>query len=141
MFGFKKHQLTALYCFSTFAYLFIMRYIKQLGIIFAFAFAGEIFVRLMPGGLPATVMGLLFMLTALWIKLLKPEHISDCAGFLSGIMAFFFLPAAVTIIQNADLILPVLWKFIFIGVITTFFTFFVTYGTVRLLRLMLNRKK
>ena len=118
-----------------------MRYIKQLGIILAFAFAGEIFIRLVPGGLPATVMGLLFMLTALGCKLLKPEHISECAGFLSGVMAFFFLPAAVTIIQNSTLILPVLWKLLFIGVVTTFFTFFVTYGTVRLLQIMLNRKK
>ena len=118
-----------------------MRYIKQLGLILAFAFAGEIFVRLVPGGLPATVMGLLFMLAALGSKLLKPAHISECAGFLSGIMAFFFLPAAVTIIQNSALILPVLWQLLFIGVITTFFTFFVTYGTVRFLQIMLNRKK
>ena len=118
-----------------------MKYIKQLGIIFAFAFSGEIFVRLMPGGLPATVMGLLFMLAALWFRLLKPEHISDCAGFLSGVMAFFFLPAAVTILQNSDLILPVLWKLLFIGVVTTFFTFFVTYGTVRLLQIIIMRKK
>ncbi|MCL1927688.1 MAG: CidA/LrgA family protein [Treponema sp.] len=118
-----------------------MRYIKQLGIILAFAFAGEIFIRLVPGGLPATVMGLLFMLAAFGFKLLKPEHINECAGFLSGIMAFFFLPAAVTIIQNSSHILPVLWQLLFIGVITTFLTFFVTYGTVRLLQTILNRKK
>lgn len=130
-----------LYRFCSFTYIFYMRYIKQLGVILAFAFAGEIFARLVPGGLPATVMGLIFMLSALGLKLLKPEHLSECAGFLSGVMAFFFLPAAVAIIQNSALILPVLWQLLFIGVITTFFTFFITYGTVRLLQIMLNRKK
>ena len=118
-----------------------MRYIKQLGLILAFAFAGEIFVRLVPGGLTATIIGQLLMLAALGLKLLKPEHIRECADFLSGIMAFFFLPAATTIINNFPLIKPVLWQLVFIGVICTFCTFFVTYGTVRVLRILLNRKK
>ena len=118
-----------------------MRYLQQLGIIFAFAFVGELFARLVPGGLPATVMGMLFMLAALGFKLLKPEHIAESAGFLGSIMAFFFLPSAVTIIQNADLIMPVLWQLLIVAVAATFCTFFVTYGTVRLLRIILNRKK
>ena len=118
-----------------------MRFITQLGLIFAFAVAGEIFVRFFPGGLPATVMGMIFMLVALGIKLLKPRHILECAGFLSGIMAFFFLPAVATIIQNFHLIHPVLWQLLFIVMFCTFFTFFVTYGTVRILRILLNRKK
>jgi holin-like protein len=116
-----------------------MRYIKQLGLILAFAFAGEIFAQLLPGGLPAAVMGMIFMLAALGFKLLRLEHIKECADFLSSIMAFFFLPAFPAIIQNTSLVLPVLWQLIFIGVICTFITFFVTYGTVRLLRILLNR--
>jgi holin-like protein len=118
-----------------------MRYIRQLGIILAFALAGEIFARLVPGGLPATVMGMLFMLAALGFKLLRPEHIGETAGFLGSIMAFFFLPSAVTIVQNADLILPVVWKLLIVVMAATFCTFFAVYGTVRLLRLMLNRKQ
>jgi holin-like protein len=117
-----------------------MKYIKQLGIILTFALAGEVFARLLPGGLPATVMGLIFMLAALGFKLLKPEHIGECSGFLSSIMAFFFLPAVATIIQNSSLILPVLWQLILIGLVCTFMTFFVSYGTVRLLRILLKRK-
>ncbi|MCL2066981.1 MAG: CidA/LrgA family protein [Treponema sp.] len=118
-----------------------MKYIKQLGLILSFAFAGEIFARFIPGGFPASVAGLLLMLLALGFKLLKPEHIGECSDFLSGIMAFFFLPAAVTIIQSFSVILPVLWKLLFIGIVCTFITFFVTYGTTRLLRIILNRKK
>jgi holin-like protein len=116
-----------------------MRYIRQLGLILAFAFGGEICARLIPGGLPASVTGLLLLLAALGFKLVKPVHIGETSDFLSGIMAFFFLPAAVTVLQNFDLIKPVLWQLLFICVITAFFTFFVSYGTVRLLRILLNR--
>ena len=117
-----------------------MHFIKQLGLILAFTLAGEIFVRFVPGGLPATVMGMLFMFAAFWVKLLKPKHISECSDFLSGIMAFFFLPAIAAIIQNFALITPVLWQLIFIAVFCTFFTFFVSYGTVRVFRLLLARR-
>jgi len=53
-------------------------------------------------------------------------------------MAFFFLPAAVTVIQQADLILPVLWQLIVIITVCTFFTFFIAYGTTRLLSILLS---
>ena len=118
-----------------------MHFITQLGLIFAFTMAGEIFVRFVPGGLPATVMGMFFMFIALETKLLKPKHIQRCSEFLSGIMAFFFLPAVATVIQNFALIQPGLWQLLFIGTFCSFFTFFVTYGTVRILRILLNRKK
>ena len=118
-----------------------MRIIKQLGIILSFTLAGDIFIRFVPGGLPASVMGMIFMLAALGFRLLEPKHISQCADFLSGIMAFFFLPAIATVIQNSALILPVVWQLLLIMIICTFFTFFITYGTVRVLRILINRKK
>jgi len=117
-----------------------MRFIKQLGIILAFAFAGDLVVRLVPGRLPAIVMGMLLLLIALGLKLLKPEHIKECSDFLGGIMAFFFVPLSVTILQNYKMILPVLAPVLFIVVLCTFITFFVTYGTFRLLSVLLNKK-
>jgi len=116
-----------------------MKYIQQLGIILAFALAGEIISRLVPGVLPASLTGLLLMLAALALKLLKPEHIGECSDYLGSIMAFFFLPAAVTVIQQIDLILPVLWQLLVIGTVCTFCTFFVAYGTTRLLSIMMGR--
>jgi holin-like protein len=118
-----------------------MRFIKQLGIILAFAFVGDFIARLVPGRLPAIVMGMLLMLIALGLKLLKPEHIKECSGFLGSIMAFFFVPLSVTIYQNYKMILPVLAQILFIVAACTFFTFFVSYSTFRLLRILLNRKK
>jgi len=107
----------------------------------AFAFAGDLIVRLLPGRLPAIVMGMLLMLIALGLKLLKPEHIKECSDFLGGIMAFFFVPLAITVLQNYEMILPVLAPILFIVVACTFITFFVSYGTFRLLSILQNRKK
>jgi holin-like protein len=115
-----------------------MKYIRQLGIILGFALAGEIVARLIPGGVPATLTGLLLMLAALGLRLLKPEHIAECSDYLGSIMAFFFLPAAVTVIQQFDLIVPVLWQLVVIMIACTFFTFFVAYGTTRLLQIILS---
>ena len=115
--------------------------IFQLGLILLFAMAGELFVFVVPGGLPATVMGMVFLFIALWLKLLKPKHILECAGYLSSIMAFFFIPAVATIIMNFDIILPVVWQLLFIAIICTFITFFTAYGTVAVLRTFLRRKK
>ena len=118
-----------------------MNFILQLGLIFAFAIAGDIFVYFVPGGLPSTVMGMLFMLLALGVKLLKPKHIQESSGLLSNNMAFFFIPAMATIIINFDLIIPVLWQLVFIAVFCAFLTFFAAYGTASLLRILINRKK
>jgi len=118
-----------------------MIFLLQLGLILLFAFAGELFVSFVPGGLPATVMGMVFLLFALWIKLLKPKHILECADYLSKIMAFFFLPAIAAVIQNFDMIMPVVWQLLFIALVCTFITFFTTYTTVRLLRILLEKRK
>jgi holin-like protein len=123
-----------------FGYGVKMRIIQQLGIILAFALAGEIAARLLPGGISASVAGMLLMLAALALKLLKPEHVGESAAWLGGVMAFFFIPAAVSIVQNAALIVPVVWQFLFVCVICAIFTFFVSYGTVRILRVLLGKK-
>ena len=102
---------------------------------------GEAFIRLVPRGLPSPVMGMLFMLLALALKLLKPSHIQESAGLLSSNMAFFFLPAMTAIILYADLIIPVLWQLLFIATFCSIVTFFAAYGAARFLRIMLDRMK
>ena len=111
-----------------------MRFIRQLGVILGFAFAGDVVVRVLPGRLPAIVVGMVLMLGALGVRVLRPEHVGECADFLGGVMAFFFAPLSVAILQNYRAILPVLGQVLFIIVACTFVTFFVCYGTFRLLR-------
>jgi holin-like protein len=117
-----------------------MRILRQLGLILGFGFLGEIISYRLPVGMPASVLGMVLMLAALGIKLVKPEHLGETADFLSANMAFFFLPAAVTVLENYGHIQPVVVQLILIVIISTVGTFFITYGTVRFSRMILLKR-
>jgi holin-like protein len=117
-----------------------MRILRQIAIILAFGYAGEALCRFVPLGFPASVWGLLLMLVFLGLRILKPRHLEETARFLSANMAFFFLPAAVTILENFGIMRPVLFQFMLICIAGTVVTFAVTYGTVRLIRLFMERR-
>jgi holin-like protein len=117
-----------------------MNVLSPLAIILAFGFAGEIISRFVPLGMPASVVGLVLMLIALALKLLKPEHLGKTGEYLSANMAFFLLPAAITVLENFGLIQPVLVQLAIILMISTTLTFFTAYGTVRILRIIMGKK-
>jgi holin-like protein len=117
-----------------------MHILRQVGLIFAFGFLGECISHYLPLGMPASVLGMVLMLAALGVKLVKPDQLGAAADFLSANMAFFFLPAAVTVLENYGYIQPVLLKLLLIVLISTVVTFFLTYGTVRLCRMILSKQ-
>jgi holin-like protein len=117
-----------------------MRIIKQLGLILAFGFAGEILAWLIPIGIPASVLGLFLMLLFLGLRVLKPEHLGKTADYLSANMGFFFLPAVASGMNNYDAIQGMVLRLLAICVICTFVTFGLTYGTVRLFQILLKRR-
>jgi holin-like protein len=117
-----------------------MRIIKQVGLILAFSFAGEALARLFPIGMPASVLGILLMLACLGFRLLKPEHLGETADFLSAHMAFFFLPTVTSVLNQYNMVKGMILKLTAICVICTFFTFALTYGTVRLFQIMLKKR-
>jgi holin-like protein len=114
--------------------------LKQLGIILGFGLAGEIASRVLPANMPASVLAMVLMLIALGLKLLKTETINPVGDFLSNNMAFLFLAPAVYIVRTWDIIHPILFKILGICIFSTFVTFFVTYGTVRLMQIILRKK-
>ncbi|MDR2371223.1 MAG: CidA/LrgA family protein [Treponema sp.] len=115
-----------------------MNIFKQLGIILAFGFAGEIIARFIPMGMPSSVLGMILMLAALGFRILKPEHLGATADFLSANMAFFFLPAVVTVLRNFDLVRSVVWRLLFICCVCSGITFGISYGTVWLCRKIMS---
>jgi holin-like protein len=88
--------------------------------------------------MPASVLGMILMLIALGFRVLKPGQLGKTANFLGSHMAFFFLPVAVAIIENFSSIRPVVWQFFGICMICTVITFSLTYGAVRLCRILLQ---
>jgi holin-like protein len=118
-----------------------MEIIRQLGLIIGFGYAGELLAFVLPVRLPAGVLGLLLVIAALALGWIKPRHLGATADFISANMAFFFLPLSVAILQNYEAIRPVLLEIVIICLVSTLITFTVSYGTVRILRIALSKKK
>jgi len=53
---------------------------------------------------PGTILGLLFLVIALSMKWVKRDKVEDVGNFLTGNMAFFFIPAAVGVVEYIDIL-------------------------------------
>ena len=70
---------------------------------------------------------------------LKIEHIREKSDFLLSNMAFFFIPAGVSIINYFDLLKSNLWQIAVICAVSTFVTFGVTAFSIRLTKRLMER--
>ncbi len=103
-----------------------MKYLRQFCIILIVSFLGEILHVLIPLPVPASVYGLILMLTALCTGILKTEQVGAAADFLIEIMPVMFIPAAVGLLDAWPVLKPVCLPVIAITVITTVIVMAVT---------------
>lgn len=114
-----------------------MKIIKQIGIIFAVCWLSQVIEHVLPFAFPASVIGMALLLACLITGLLKIEHIQEKADFLLENMAFFFIPAGVSIINYFDVLKNSVVQVVIICVVSTVITFAVTAWSVKLtVRLM-----
>ena len=71
-----------------------MRYLFQFARLLAFCFAGELLHTFLPLPIPASVYGLLLLLAALCMGVVKLEQVQKAGIFLTGIFPLLFVPAA-----------------------------------------------
>lgn len=109
-----------------------MNILYQIAIIFAICLAGEAVSAALPFSFPAAIISLVIMLVLLFTKVLKLEHIRQKSDFLLSNMAFFFIPAGISVMEHFDLIRNIWWQFAIIVVLSTVAVFAVTAGTVTL---------
>lgn len=112
-----------------------MKYVRQFAIILFFSFLGDILHVIIPLSIPASVYGLVLLLAALCIKIVKVEQVQEGAGFLIEIMPVMFIPAAVGLLTSWELLKPICIPVIVITVVTTVIvmvsTGMVTQGIIR----------
>ena len=77
----------------------MMKLIFQFGRILLICFLAEILAALLPLPIPASVYGLLLMLAALGLKLIKVDQVKQASSFLVGILPILFLVPAVGIMS------------------------------------------
>jgi holin-like protein len=113
---------------------YAMKLIKQLTIIFAFSLLGEVCHVLIPLPIPASIYGMVLLLAALLIKVVKIEAIEEVGQFLVKILPLLFVVPTVALVKHWDLIQPYLIGIIAILVVTTALTFVVSGLLVKLVR-------
>lgn len=96
-----------------------MKYIRQFALILTVSFVGEILKQLLPLPIPASIYGLVLMLTALCTGIIRLEAVKETAKFLVEIMPLMFLPAAVGLTQSWEIVRPSLLPLIVITVVST----------------------
>lgn len=116
-----------------------MKIIRQIGIIFTVCWLSILVEKILPFAFPASVIGMILLFICLLTGVLKIEHIQEKADFLLENMAFFFVPAGVSIINYFDVLESTWIQLVVICVISTVVTFAVTAWSVKLTIRLLSR--
>ena len=100
-----------------------MKYLSQFLRITAFTLAGELFQRVIPLPVPASVYGLTLLFAALYLGVVKLEQVKDAGGFLVSILPILFVSPAVGILENLGLIQGVVIPLLLLIALSTIVTF------------------
>ena len=103
-----------------------MKLIREVLWIIFFTFVGEVLNVLLPLPVPAGVYGLVLMLIFLMSGIIRLEEVEQAGNFLLETMSIMFLPAAVGIMTVSKILLPVLFPYMVIILLSTFFVMSVT---------------
>ena len=118
-----------------------MNILKQIAILFGLCWIGEVISLLLPFAFPGSIIAMLLLLTALMTKVLRIEDINGVAAFLLANMAFFFIPAGVSLLDSFDSIKADLLPIFIVIVLSTLITAFVTGASIHFLTQLQNKRR
>jgi len=118
-----------------------MKLFRQVFVILLFAFVGELvslgLKTLLPGVVvPGALLGLGLLTTLLLWRKIKLSDVEEVGLFLTGNMSFFFLPAAVSILDYVDLLAGQLVRMLLLILLTLMIAFFTVLGSVKLVLIL-----
>jgi len=108
-----------------------IKYLRQISIILAFTFTGELLNRLIPVLIPASVYGMILLFLALRLKLVKLDAVRETGYFLIALMPVLFVAPLVNLLDVWGLIAPNLLPIAFVIILSTFLTFGVSGATTQ----------
>lgn len=118
-----------------------MKILTQIGIIFLIYFLGEFITRLLPFAFPSSVMCMIILLILYFLKVIKKYSIKQTVDFLLNNMAFFFVPAGVSMIKYFGVLQNSLVQILIICTISTVVVFGATAYTIRFVVCLENKLK
>ena len=107
-----------------------MKILTQLAIITGICMVGDWISSLLPIAFPGSVIAMIILFIFLVLKWIKEEQIQEVGDFLLNNMAFFFIPAGVSVMNYFELLKSSIIPFLFICAVTLILTFMVTAFTV-----------
>ncbi|MDY4182446.1 MAG: CidA/LrgA family protein [Pseudoflavonifractor sp.] len=117
-----------------------MKIMYQIAIIFSVCWISQVIEALLPFAFPASVIGMVLLFLLLCTGALRMEHIREKSDFLLSNMAFFFVPAGVSIINYADVLRSSAVQLVIICLVTTVLTFGATAWSIRLTLHLMERR-
>ena len=115
-----------------------MKYMLQLTLILVISGVGEILAGVLPLPVPGSVYGLVLLLVLLLTGVVKLHQVRETAHFLIGIMALFFVPVTVGIMDSWGELSPVLVPVLVICLVSTAVTIG---GTGTVTQFLVRRKE
>lgn len=89
-----------------------MKYIRQICIILLFSVLGELLHYWIPLPIPASIYGLVLLLLALILHIIRLEWVKETGDFLVQILTILFIPATVGLMTSFEtvraMLLPIL---------------------------------
>lgn len=107
-----------------------MKILKQLTILFTICFFSEIIVSFFPFSFPASVFAIIVLFLLLLFKIIKQYSIDEVCNFLQNNMALFFIPPAISILEEFHIFKNKIIYIIIISFISFIITFIVTAFTI-----------
>ena len=118
-----------------------MKIIKQICIILGICWISMLIEYILPFAFSASIIGMLLVLGALLLGVLKVVQIEELSDFLLQNMAFLFLPAGVSIMNYGDILRKNAWQIFLICFVTTIVVFGVTSIAMRITMRLMKRGK
>ena len=113
-----------------------MKILTQLAIVFGICLVGECISAILPFAFPSSVIGMIILFLLMLVKIIKERHIKDVSQFMLKNMAFFFIPVAVSIMDNITYLQGHIMVFLLICIVATLLTFIATsYAVIGVMKL------
>ena len=100
-----------------------MKFVHQFGIILLFSLAGDLCHALLPFPIPSSIYGMVLLLVALTLKLVKVEDIKETGTFLVSLFPLLFVVPTVALMSCWNLIRADIFKIALVIIVTTMLTF------------------
>ena len=117
-----------------------LKLLSQIGIIFGICWVSTLIEAVLPFAMPASIIGMLMLLILLVTRVVRPEHVREKSDFLLANLPFFFIPAAVSIMNYTDVLQGKLAALLAVCTISMVITFAVTSVAVRITCRLLERR-